>query len=116
LKSLFYQRVRWAAKTSSYQSLFGKLLGLVVFIGNLSFVLGFFFFCFGIWSYPVFVLFAFFKFATDFILLYVTNLFLTKGKIKSLLLSSLLYPFFSTTVALYSLFGSYEWKDRRFKI
>ncbi|OOV19810.1 glycosyltransferase [Flavobacterium sp. LM4] len=116
LKSLFYQRVRWAAKTSSYQSLFGKLLGLVVFLGNLSFVLGFFFVCFGIWPYPVFVLFAFLKFVTDFVLLYVTNLFLTKGKIKSLLLSSLLYPFFSTTVALYSLFGSYEWKDRRFKI
>nr|WP_315243730.1 glycosyltransferase [uncultured Flavobacterium sp.] len=115
-KSLFYQRVRWAAKTSSYQSLFGKLLGVVVFLGNLSFVLGFFFVCFGIWSYPIFVVFAFLKFVTDFVLLYVTNLFLTKGKIKSLLLSSLLYPFFSTTVALYSLFGSYEWKDRRFKI
>ncbi|HEX8017498.1 MAG TPA: glycosyltransferase [Flavobacterium sp.] len=115
-KSLFYQRVRWAAKTSSYQSLFGKLLGVVVFLGNLSFVLGFFFVCFGIWSYPVFVVFAFLKFVTDFVLLYVTNLFLTKGEIKSLLLSSLLYPFFSTTVALYSLFGSYEWKDRRFKI
>ncbi|CAD0004095.1 glycosyltransferase family 2 protein [Flavobacterium chungangense] len=115
-KSLFYQRVRWAGKTSSYQSLFGKLLGLAVFLGNLSFVLGFFFVCFGIWSYPVFVVFAFLKFVTDFVLLYVTNLFLTKGKIKSLLLSSLLYPFFSTTVALYSLFGSYEWKDRRFKI
>ena len=46
-KSLFYQRVRWAAKTSSYQSSFGKFLGLVVFFGNLSFVIGFVFFLFG---------------------------------------------------------------------
>ncbi|PXY45324.1 glycosyltransferase family 2 protein [Flavobacterium hydrophilum] len=115
-KALFYQRVRWAAKTSSYQSLFGKLLGLIVFFGNLSFVIGFLFLLLGIWSYPIFVLFAFLKFVTDFVLLYFTNDFLTKGKIKSVLLSSLLYPFFSSAVALYSLFGSYEWKDRRFKV
>lgn len=114
-KSLFYQRVRWAAKTSSYKSNFGKLLGLIVFFGNLSFVIGFFYFLLGFWSYSVFVLLAFFKFSVDFVLLYATNKFLSKNRIKSLLLSSLLYPFFSSTVALYSLFGSYEWKDRRFR-
>lgn len=114
-KSLFYQRVRWAAKTSSYKSTFGKFLGLIVFFGNLSFVIGFFFLLFGLWSYPIFVIFAFSKFAIDFVLLFVTNQFLSKTKIKSLFLSSLLYPFFSSSVALYSLFGSYEWKDRRFE-
>ena len=113
-KTLFHQRVRWAAKTSSYRSSFGKLLGLIVFFGNLSFVIGFFFMIFGIWSYPIFVLFAFSKFVIDCVLLFITNQFLTKTRIKSLSLSSLLYPFFSSTVALYSLFGSYEWKDRRF--
>ncbi|WP_309840504.1 glycosyltransferase [Flavobacterium sp. 2755] len=113
-KSLFYQRVRWAAKTSSYKSTFGKFLGIIVFFGNLSFVIAFFLFLLRIWNYPFFVLFAFLKFTTDFILLYKTNQFLTKTRIKSLLLSSLLYPFFSSIVALYSLFGSYEWKDRRF--
>ncbi|TDP03842.1 glycosyltransferase family 2 protein [Flavobacterium sp. 245] len=113
-KALFYQRVRWAAKTSSYKSAFGKVLGLIVFFGNFSFVIGFFLLLFGIVSYPLFVLAAFFKFIIDFILLSVTNKFLSKTKIKSLFLSSLLYPFFSSTVALYSLFGSYEWKGRRF--
>ncbi|WP_281309588.1 glycosyltransferase family 2 protein [Flavobacterium flavigenum] len=115
-KALFYQRVRWAAKTSSYQSSFGKLLGLIVFFGNLSFVIGFLFLLFGIWSYPIFVLFAFLKFVIDFVLLYITSLYLTKGHLKSWLLSSLFYPFFSSAVALYSLFGSYEWKNRRFKV
>ncbi|OIV42775.1 glycosyltransferase family 2 protein [Flavobacterium johnsoniae] len=115
-KSLFYQRVRWAAKTSSYKSKFGKYLGLIVFFGNLSFVIAFFLFLFGIFGYPFLVVFAFLKFAIDFVLLYKTNHFLTNTKIKSLLLSSLLYLFFSSTVALYSLFGSYEWKDRKFKM
>ncbi|WP_281634627.1 glycosyltransferase family 2 protein [Flavobacterium luteolum] len=114
-KALFYQRVRWAAKTSSYRSTFGKLLGLIVFFGNLSFVIGFFSVILGIWSYAIFVLFAFSKFAIDYVLLFITNQFLTKTRIKSLLLSSLLYPFFSSIVALYSLVGSYEWKDRQFK-
>ncbi|WP_337968242.1 glycosyltransferase [uncultured Flavobacterium sp.] len=114
-KTLFYQRVRWAAKTSSYQSSFGKVLGLIVFFGNLSFVIAFFFSVLGILPYPFFVLFAFSKFIIDFVLLYITNQFLTKTRIKSLLLSSLFYPFFSSAVALYSLFGSYEWKGRKFK-
>nr|WP_123774139.1 glycosyltransferase [[Flexibacter] sp. ATCC 35103] len=114
-KALFYQRVRWAAKTSSYQSKFGKVLGLIVFAGNVNFIIGFFFFIFGIWPYQFFVLLAFFKFIIDFVLLYITNQFLAKNGIKSLVLSSLLYPFFSTTVALYSLFGTYEWKGRRFR-
>ncbi|WP_121329984.1 MULTISPECIES: glycosyltransferase [unclassified Flavobacterium] len=113
-KDLFYQRVRWAAKTSSYQSNFGKILGLIVFFGNLSFVIAFCFSVLGILPYSFFVLFAFSKFIIDFVLLYITNQFLEKTRIKSLLLSSLFYPFFSSAVALYSLFGSYEWKGRRF--
>ncbi|TDO78234.1 cellulose synthase/poly-beta-1,6-N-acetylglucosamine synthase-like glycosyltransferase [Flavobacterium chryseum] len=113
-KSLFYQRVRWAAKTSSYQSTFGKFLGLIVFFGNLTFVIGFVFFIFGFFSWKLLLVLALLKFGIDFILLYSTNEFLTKERIKYLFLSSLLYPFFSSSVALYSLFGSYEWKERRF--
>ena len=40
-KSLFHQRVRWASKTTSYQSNFGKSLGIIVFLGNLGIILGF---------------------------------------------------------------------------
>jgi cellulose synthase/poly-beta-1,6-N-acetylglucosamine synthase-like glycosyltransferase len=113
-KSLFHQRIRWAAKTSSYQSIFGKYLGLIVFLGNLSFVLGFMFLIFRIWPLPFLILFVAVKFSIDFMLLYITNQFLTKTRLRHLILSSLFYPFFSATVALYSLFGSYEWKGRKF--
>lgn len=114
-KALFYQRVRWAAKTSSYQSNFGKVLGLIVFFGNLSIVIGFVLVCFGILRWEILILLLAFKFVIDFVLLLITNQFLTKKSIKSLILSSLFYPFFSSIVALYSLFGSYEWKERRFE-
>lgn len=113
-KSLFYQRVRWASKTSSYQSTFGKGLGLLVFAGNMGWlmVLGSWFL--GITAFQNFLLISVFKFSVDTVLLYKANQFLTKTKIQYLILSSLFYPFFGTNVALYSLFGKYEWKGRRF--
>ncbi|WP_394335941.1 glycosyltransferase family 2 protein [Flavobacterium psychrolimnae] len=113
-RSLFYQRVRWASKTSSYQSSFGKGLGLLVFAGNLSWLL-----ILGSWILDltsfqnVFLVFTL-KFSVDTVLIYKTNQFLTKTKVQYLILSSLFYPFFSTSVALYSLFGKYEWKGRSF--
>lgn len=113
-RQLFRQRVRWASKTSAYQSGFSKSLAIVVFIMNLSLVLGLLFVILD-WMFwyvlpPVFLL----KFVIDFILMYRTNTFL-KMSLSSALVSSLIYPFFSTTVAFYSLFGKYEWKGRTFK-
>ncbi|HEX9150667.1 MAG TPA: glycosyl transferase, partial [Flavobacterium sp.] len=113
-RSLFYQRVRWASKTSSYQSLFGKGLGLLVFMGNLCLVLGVSLWVFGIVLFQnIFLLFVL-KFAVDTILIYQSNCFLNKCKMRYLILGSLIYPSFSICVALYSLFGKYEWKGRRF--
>ena len=113
-KSLFYQRVRWASKTGSYQSRFGFSLGLVVFLGNLCLVFGFGLLLMGGIPLIDLLLLLMTKFVVDTILLYKTNRFLTKTKMRFLLFSSLLYPFFSVSVALYSLFGKFEWKGRRF--
>ncbi|MBG6187061.1 glycosyltransferase family 2 protein [Flavobacterium sp. CAN_S2] len=113
-KSLFYQRVRWASKTSSYQSSFGKGLGLLVFTGNLSWLLVLGSWLLGLTTFQNFFLICILKFLVDTILIYKTNHFLNNSKMRYLILSSLLYPFFSVSVALYSLFGKYEWKGRRF--
>jgi glycosyltransferase involved in cell wall biosynthesis len=113
-KSLFYQRVRWASKTNSYQSQFGIGLGILVFMGNLSLLLGFILSVLGLFSFLNLLLLFALKFTVDTVLIYKTNHFLTKTKIRYLIPSSLLYPFFSVSVALYSLFGKYEWKGRKF--
>ena len=113
-KSLFYQRVRWASKTGSYQSSFGKTLGLVVFGGNLIIVVGCGLWVVGCVPYKNLLFLFLIKFSIDTILLYKSNQFLTTNKMRYLVLSSLIYPFFSTAVGLYSLFGSYEWKGRKF--
>jgi glycosyltransferase involved in cell wall biosynthesis len=113
-KSLFYQRVRWASKTGSYQSSFGKGLGSIVFAGNLSWVLILGSWFLGLTTFQDIILASTLKFTVDTVLIYKTNHFLSKRKMHHLILSSLFYPFFSTSVALYSLFGKYEWKDRKF--
>lgn len=113
-KSLFYQRVRWASKTTSYQSIFGKRLGLLVFMMNFGWVCCVVLTFLGMLPYFFVGLYFLVKFGIDTVLIQQTNKFLTKHKIRYLLLSSLWYPFFSTAVALYCLFGKYEWKGRRF--
>jgi glycosyltransferase involved in cell wall biosynthesis len=112
-KSLFYQRVRWASKTGSYKSSFGKGLGLIVLGGNMGFLIIIYNLLFweGDFYLLVFLLLA--KLIVDFFLIHKTNVFL-KSKTHFYLISSLFYPFFSVSVALYSLVGKYEWKGRRF--
>jgi glycosyltransferase involved in cell wall biosynthesis len=112
-KSLFYQRVRWASKTGSYQSKFGIGLGLLVFGGNVGFLFVVFCLLFGIGNFYLLIFLLLAKFSVDFVLIKKTNSFL-KNKTHFFVTSSLLYPFFSVSVALYSLFGKYEWKGRRF--
>ncbi|WP_418264862.1 glycosyltransferase family 2 protein [Flavobacterium faecale] len=107
-KSVFYQRVRWAAKSSSYKSSFGKGLSIIVFTGNLTIVLGLFFL-----NFWIFVTLFLFKSIVDTILILQANRF-CNNKTKFLVMSTIVYPFWSVTVALYSLFGKYEWKGRLF--
>ncbi len=111
---LFQQRVRWASKSTGYSSVYGKFLALLVFGGNLAWILSFLLWLIGILDQNVFMLLVALKFLIDFILLYKTVNFF-ESKLQYVLASSLLYPFFSVSVALYSLFGKYNWKGRSFR-
>lgn len=113
-KELFFQRVRWASKSTGYSSLFGKSLAIIVFLGNLVWIITFVLSLLNLVNYTTFILYFGIKFSVDFLLLSQANNFF-KTKIKWVLISSIVYPIFSTSVALYSLFGKYEWKGRKFK-
>ena len=111
---LFQQRVRWASKSKGYSSVYGKLLALVVFGGNLIWIASFLLWLIGILDQNVFMLLVALKFLIDLVLLYKTANFF-QSKLQYVWASSLLYPFFSVSVALYSLFGKYHWKGRSFR-
>ncbi|MFD2908894.1 glycosyltransferase [Flavobacterium ardleyense] len=110
---LFQQRVRWASKSTGYSSVYGKLLALVVFGGNVVWLVAFILWLFGYLDTNIFLVFIASKFLVDFILLFKTANFF-ESKLKYVVASSLLYPFFSVSVAVYSLFGEYSWKGRVF--
>lgn len=116
LETLFSQRLRWAAKAPAYKSGFAKLVGVIVFLMNLCIVVTMILVLFEVIQYQI-LLFSFaVKFTVDLCLLYVSaNFFRKKAVLSHYLWSSLLYPFFSTTVAIASLFSGFEWKGRSFK-
>jgi len=115
LFQLFMQRIRWASKTTSYQSGYAKLLAVVVLLINLILVVGCWLLVIGWLDWKIIIQLFLIKYVVDYVLLYKSNQYLLKGKWLLPLGSSFVYPFFSSFVGLFSLFGSFSWKGRRFK-
>jgi len=113
--SLFHQRVRWASKTSSYQSIFAKDLAVIVFATNFVLILGMICAAAGLVAWLHLGLLFLAKCLTDVLLLYKTNRFLARKRLRFVIAGSLFYPFFCVAVALFALGGSYQWKGRKFK-
>ncbi|MBK5192153.1 MAG: glycosyltransferase [Flavobacteriaceae bacterium] len=116
LNTLISQRIRWAAKTPAYKSSFAKLVGLTVLLMNFSLVIGGLLAFFSLIPYQPLLFAFFFKFNVDFALLYHSaEFFDRKDVLRNYFWSSIIYPVFSSYVAILSLFSGYEWKGRKFR-
>jgi len=114
--NLLSQRVRWAAKTSTYNNWFGKLTGLIVLLMNTLIVIGFLLSCISILNFKILLYILVIKFNIDFFLIYKSaSFFNQKSILKNYLFGFLIYPFFSIYIAFISSFSSYKWKGRDFK-
>jgi len=116
-KEVIQQRTRWAAKSSSYSLLFAKLVGLLVFLMNLSMIVSFLLLLWNRQNFMVFAIVCLLKVAVDEQLISATSHFY-RGKQKKLRdfgFASILYPFFSVYIAGRSIFVKYTWKGRKFK-
>lgn len=113
---LVSQRIRWASKAPAYKSLFAKFTGVSVLLMNLCLVIAVFLVFLQILAYqPILIIFLV-KFNLDFILIYSSaNFFQRETVLRSYFWSSIFYPFFSTYVAVKSLFSDFSWKGRQFK-
>ncbi|RZJ29864.1 MAG: glycosyltransferase [Flavobacterium sp.] len=112
--SLFHQRARWASKAKAYENDFGELISWVVFLGNFCLLVLFALSAAKLFRWEYFGILFGLKLFVDWILIYQANGFLRNGRFILPVLSSLIYPFFSCGVALYSVFGKYRWKGRVF--
>lgn len=115
-RSLLSQRIRWAAKTSSYNNWYGKIAGIIVLLMNASIICSLLFAIIGIISFKFLGCIFIIKLGIDFFLIFKTSRFFKQEKyLRSYLLSGLLYPFFSVYVALTSVFKGYKWKGNHYK-
>lgn len=116
LKTLFSQRIRWAAKAPAYKSVFAKFTGIMVLLMNLVIILAIILGMFGLIPSELLLGVFALKFTVDLCLLYVSAKFFRKKILLShYLWCSLLYPFFANTIAIMSLFSKFQWKGRSFK-
>ncbi len=115
-KDVVQQRVRWASKTGSYHFFFPKLVGLIVFLGNLSLLISIFLFIKNPYQWYYSLSIWIFKAMIDSILLIQTSKFFENrnSSILTLFKSSIFYPFFVVYIALRSMVSSYQWKGRTF--
>ena len=112
---LISQRLRWAAKTTAYKSLFAKIMGVTVLLMNGSLLLSAFLALFYALPYQVFLFIFLLKFNVDFLLIYQAAKFFNRTQVlRNYFWSSLLYPFFSLYIALTSIVKGFEWKGRKF--
>ncbi|MBF6641786.1 glycosyltransferase [Flavobacterium sp. J49] len=114
LFDFFMQRVRWASKTTGYQSGYAKFLAVIVLMMNLGLVGCCLLTVVGNFDWRILLGVFSAKYLVDYWLLYKTNKYLLKGQCIFPLATSVIYPFYSSLVGIYSLFGRFSWKGRRF--
>lgn len=116
-KAVIQQRIRWAAKSSSYTLGFAKFVGLMVFLANLGFIIALGRVFWQPFYFVDFILFGVLKTLTDYRLIADTSRFYRgkNKKVRDFEFGTLFYPFFTVFIAIKSLISGYRWKGRSFK-
>lgn len=115
LNSFINQRIRWASKTSAYQSNFSKWVAILVFLFSLCFILSIGF-SFYIKSPIPFLIFFLTKLVIDFPILMSGAKFYRQTQLLWYYpILQLVYPWYIVIIGILSLFKSYKWKGRKVK-
>ena len=111
IEAVINQRTRWASKATNYTNSFTIAVGVIVFLGNFLFTISLLNFI----KLPS-NLYFYTKILVDGWLIYKTCKFLNlKLHLIDYVWISLIYPIFTSFIALKSVFGNYNWKGRSFK-
>ena len=114
---LIQQRVRWASKTSNYNLSTGKLIGIIVILGNTIIAIAPGLVLLKMIALKTYVSFYLLKLFFDFLLLERIASFENKKiDFTTYLKSNLVYPYFTILIFIKALFSNYQWKDRTFKM
>jgi hypothetical protein len=115
-RKVINQRIRWASKTSKQKNTASLLLGILVFLVNVSLLTIPFLMAFNPQNIFVYTLLLSLKIIADYIVIRQAAVFFTK---KIVLWKFLWQPFLYAMIVLTVVFGSfggnYSWKGRTFK-
>jgi len=115
-EKLISQRIRWAAKATSYKNNFSRLVSIAVFSMNFLLIMLFLGSILGYTSWWIFIIIFIIKFFLDFILLFkMARFFKQQSILKHYFWTSLVYPIFTIFIALSSFTSAYSWKGRTYK-
>lgn len=115
-KNLISQRIRWASKTTHYNSNLAKVTSLIVLIMNATLISLLLLTIIGYFNFITLLIVYILKIAVDFVLLFKTAQFFNqKHLFFNYPISALIYPFFCVYIAVVSLFTNYKWKGRAYK-
>lgn len=108
------QRLRWAAKSTGYKTMFSKVTGIIVLTANVGLLIAFWM-LFQSESGLFFLILILIKWGIDEVFLYQINTFF-KQEIHWLYLRlmAFLYPFLTIYIVVKAMFGKYYWKGRPF--
>jgi cellulose synthase/poly-beta-1,6-N-acetylglucosamine synthase-like glycosyltransferase len=116
IKAFFNQRIRWASKAKGYKNSMSLITSFTVFAMNAYLLfLGIISFFFPV-IIPVFLGVLILKTMVDFPLLLFSAEFFKKRKLLIFYLPlQIIYFIYITFFAIYSIFGTYHWKERKVK-
>lgn len=115
-KAVINQRIRWASKTSKQKNPSSALLGILVFLVNLSLLAFPFLMYFQAENWEFYAALFILKIIVDFFILKIAaNFFRKKIALGNFLLSTITYTIITMIVVVGSLRGSYVWKGRKFE-
>ncbi len=112
----FEQRIRWASKAKGYKNNYAILTSIIVFIFNLLLFCLLFISPFSIKYFYVFIVVLSIKFIVDLPILYMASIFYKQQKLIWYYIPlQLVYFVYTTLIAVFSMFGKYNWKNRNCK-
>ncbi len=115
-KDAINQRIRWASKTSKQKNTISILLGMLVFLVNISILAFPFFIVFNLENLGFYILLTCFKIIIDYVVVHQTALFFEK-KISfwKFQWQPFVYAVIILVVSLGTFRGKYSWKGRIFQ-
>lgn len=115
-KDVINQRVRWASKTSKQKNIHSSILGMIVFLVNISVLIFPFFLVLDFENLPIYLLLLFLKIITDFMAIrQAAQFFNEKVLFWKFFWQPILYAAVIGIVVIKSVRGNYAWKGRTFK-